>query len=258
MTNNVLGPVALVTGATSGIGRATAVLLAQRGFRVVLCGRRTELGGDVVAEIAGRSGVARFVECDVADRTDLQRLVAMTIDSFGQLDLLVNNAARFDAHSVEETADDVWNSVITTNLTSAYRLSQLAIPHLRAAGGGNIINIASVHAVATVGRLAAYAASKGGLLALTRQMAVDLATDGIRVNALVVGSVATDMSRAHARAAGVTPEEPGLGQRIGRVAMPEEVARVIAFVASPDASFVTGASIAVDGGLLARLSLPID
>ena len=250
------GRVAIVTGATSGIGRASALALAGEGARVVVAGRRRRLGAELAREIRSADGDALFVRTDVSKRVDVVRLVERSVDTFGRVDIVVNNAAVFDYHSVEETPEAVWDAVLATNLGSVYLVSKYSIPHLRRSGGGSIINVASVHALATGPHLAAYAASKGGVLALSRQMALDLAQDRIRVNALIVGSVDTDMSRSHGRAMGM--DDAAIDSRmddraIGRMARPEEVARAVVFLASDDSSFVTGSPLIVDGGLLARL-----
>ena len=173
---------------------------------------------------------------------------------------MVNNAALFAFASVEDMAEDDWDRIIQTNLTSVFLMSKYAIPHLRASGGGAIVNVASVHGVATVDHLAAYAAAKGGVIALSRQMAHDVASDRIRVNAVVVGAVDTAMSRQHAMAVGVDYEgvsgdSPILDQALGRMARPDEIAGAIRFLVGADASFVNGSALVVDGGLLARLAL---
>jgi NAD(P)-dependent dehydrogenase (short-subunit alcohol dehydrogenase family) len=155
---------------------------------------------------------------------------------------------------VHDTPEDTWDRVMAVNVKSVFLMSRAVIPHLKAGGGGAIVNISSVHALATVPRLAAYAASKGAVLSLSRQMALDYADDGIRVNAVIVGGVDTEMSAQHGAAMardGVTVS-PGTGA-IGRTAQPDEVARAVAFLASPESSFLTGAPLIADGGMLARL-----
>jgi NAD(P)-dependent dehydrogenase (short-subunit alcohol dehydrogenase family) len=250
------GHVSIVTGATSGIGLASARLLARRGASVVLAGRRVDEGQRAAAEIVGEGNVARFIPVDVSDPGAAEPLMARTLDTFGRLDSLVNGAAVFAHASVEHTDDETWERVIETNLGGPFRLARAAIPHLRAAGGGTIVNISSVHAVATTTEVAAYSASKGGLLALSRQMAIDLAPDRIRVNCLVVGAIDTEMSRIHRLATGgpddVPPEafDPSLLARVGH---PDEIARVIAFLVGPDSAFMTGAAVVVDAGMTARL-----
>jgi len=254
-SRSLAGRVAIVTGGTSGIGRATAQTLAAEGAAVVVAGRRKELGDTVVAEIVKGGGESIFVATDVTDGAQVEAMVATAIGAWGRLDILVNNAAAIGFGSIETTSDADWDRIIATNLTAVFRASRAALPHLRRAGGGSIVNVASVHALATTGDFAAYAASKGAVLALSRQMALDCAADRIRVNAVVVGSVDTDMSQAHAAAQGYSGEvhfDPA-DRRAGRMGTPDEIARVIRFLVSDDASFITGAPIIVDGGLLAKV-----
>jgi NAD(P)-dependent dehydrogenase (short-subunit alcohol dehydrogenase family) len=250
------GRCALVTGGTAGIGRAVAERLASEGASVVIVGRDQARGDAAEAQLREAGHDVIFVRADVAIAADCTRIVHVAVERFGRLDALVNNAATLVVGSVEETSDETWDLVLRTNLTGVFRVSREAIPHLRAAGGGAIVNVSSVHAYATVDRLAAYAAAKGGVVALSRQMAHDLAADRIRVNAIVVGSVATDMSRAHgAGRTGVWHDAPfdTAAPKLGRMAEPEEVASAIRFLVSTDASFVNGSAFVVDGGMLARL-----
>ena len=250
------GRVAIVTGATSGIGRATAVRLAREGAAVVAAGRRLHLGEALAQQLTGEGLLGRFIATDVSRAADVRDLVAKTVAEFGRLDIVVNNAAEFLFAAVDETTEEDWDRILATNLKSVYLTSREAIPHLRTAGGGAIVNIASVHAVATMERVAAYAASKGAVLALTRQMALDYTRDRIRVNALIVGGVDTAMSRRHMAALGKTLEEGGFvddDREVGRTARPEEIAAAVLFLVSEDASFVNGAPLIIDGGLLARL-----
>lgn len=248
----VVGKVAIVTGAGTGIGRASSVLLAREGAAVVACGRRTEIGLDLVSQLRDEGLRAHWVTADVSLRVDAERLVREAVDQFGRLDIVVNNAAMHHYRTLEETTEEEWDRVLATNLKSVYLVSHEAIPHLRAAGGGSIINVASVHAVATMEKYAAYAASKGGVLALSRQVALDVARDGIRVNAMIVGGVNTPMAWDHFASRGLTVElsDP---TEIGRTAEPEEIASGVLFLASSESSFVTGAPFYIDGGLLARI-----
>ena len=252
----VSGSVAIVTGATSGIGRATAVLLAREGASVVAAGRRANLGAELVAQLAAEGLEGHYIETDVSRREDVERLVRGAVDRYGHLDIVVNNAAAFLYRGVHETTEEEWDRVLATNLKSVYLVSHEAIPHLRAGGGGAIINIASVHAYATMERVAAYAASKGAIVALSRQMALDYTRDRIRVNSVVVGGVDTDMARQHSASLGQTLDEAGFPDDdtvVGRVGKPEEIAAGILFLASREASFVNGAPFIIDGALLARL-----
>ena len=182
----VAGKVAIVTGATSGIGRATAVLLAREGASVVAAGRREELGAELVEQLTAEGLSIHYIRTDVSKREDVERLVRGAVARFGRLDIVVNDAAMFLHRGVEDCTEDEWDQIIDTNLKSVYLVCHDAIPHLRAAGGGAIVNVSSVHAYATMERMAAYAASKGGIVALSRQMALDYTRDRIRVNALIV------------------------------------------------------------------------
>lgn len=248
--------VAVVTGATSGIGRAVAVRLARAGYAVVAVGRRRQLGEALAAELAGEGLEASFEPADIALAGDASRFVESAVATYGRLDVVVNNAAVYRTGSVEETEPETWELVLSVNLGGVYRVSRAAIPHLRAAGGGSIVNVASVHALATQARVAAYAASKGAIVSLTRQMAIDLAPDGIRVNAVLVGGVDTPMAAESFAGAGTTPEEAGWSvdpRVLGRIGRPDEIATVVEFLCSPGSSMMTGAAVVVDAGLLARL-----
>ena len=255
-SGRLTGKVALVTGMAAGIGRATFELLAAEGARVLGCDVRDD-GERAASELRARGLEAAFMVADVSRRSDVERLVAETVQRFGGLDVVVNNAAVGVFHkTVESTEEDEWDRTLAINLKSVYLVSRAAVPHLRARGGGSIVNVSSVHAFATTEGVAAYAAAKGGVLALSRQMALDLARDKIRVNAVVPGAVDTTMLQTHAELEGKSYEELGFvfdAAKIGRIGKPEEIARAILFLASDDSSFMTGAPLIVDGGLLARL-----
>ncbi|HEY2520351.1 MAG TPA: SDR family oxidoreductase [Streptosporangiaceae bacterium] len=244
-------PVALVTGAAGGIGRAAALLLARRGFTVV----GLDLGdaGDLQAELRDQQPASEVLRGDVSSAAP----VAAAVDraaALGPLTTLVNCAAILTCHDVASTDEDEWDRVFAVNVKGTYLTCRSAVPRLRAAGGGCIVNLSSVHALATVPHLAAYAASKGAVLALSRQMAIDYAADGIRVVPLIVGSVDTGMSRQHALAQGLPPGHAEPGRReLGRMAEPAEVAQVIAYLASAEAGFITGSPVVADGGMLTRL-----
>ena len=240
-------PVAVVTGASRGIGAAVADALGADGMRVASVDLR-----DAAAGVADDTHL--FLTADVARADEVRDVIARVTGRWGRIDVLVNNAGVLDCHAVDDTPEESWDRVMAVNVKSVYLMSREVIPHLRAAGGGSIVNISSVHAIATVPRLAAYAASKGAVLSLSRQMALDYADDGIRVNAVVVGSVDTQMSAEHGAAMTrdgiVVAAPPGA---VGRMARPAEVASVVAFLASPQSSFITGAPVIADAGLLARL-----
>ena len=244
--------VAVVTGAARGIGAAVASTLAQRGYRVVLADTDAA-GEDTAARVVAAGGSARYVGTDVSSAGAVRRLGAAAA-SIGPVRALVNAAGILRCNTVVDTDEAEWDAVMAVNLKGTYLTCRELIPAIVEAGGGAVVNLASVHAMATVPQLAAYAASKGAIVSLSRQMAIDYAAAGVRVVPLVVGSVDTDMSRQHATAQGLPPGhwDPG-ERRAGRMANPDEIAAVVAFAVSDDASFVTGAPLVADGGLLALL-----
>jgi NAD(P)-dependent dehydrogenase (short-subunit alcohol dehydrogenase family) len=255
MSERLNGRVALVTGAASGIGQATALEYARQGARVVISDLRED--GLTKAEALLLGAPALLKPADVSRSADCRALVEAAAEWGGGLDIVANIAGmgQFDA-TVETLEEEEWDRVLAVNLKSLYLVSKYAIPHLRARGGGVILNVASPHAFATTEGVAAYAASKGGAVALSRQMAIDFAKDNIRVLSVVPGAVDTPMLRAHAERQHTTLDALGFGtdpRTVGRVGTPEEMAKALAWLASDEASFVNAAPIFVDGGLLARL-----
>lgn len=251
------GAVAVITGAESGIGRATTNVLAEEGAAVMGVGLRRELGDGLVDELRTRGLVGRFIVADVSTSEGANAAIAAAVEAFSSLSILVNNAAVISFGTVEECPEEEWDRIMRVNLKSVYLVSRAAIPHMRAAGGGSIINVSSAHAIATADHVPAYATSKAGVLGLTRQMAIDFAKDGIRVNAVLPGGTDTPMARQHLSFLGRDPGEAAYkpdDRRISRVAQPAEIARAILFLASRDASFMTGSPLIVDGGQLARAS----
>jgi NAD(P)-dependent dehydrogenase (short-subunit alcohol dehydrogenase family) len=251
------GEVAIVTGATSGIGRSTAQLFAEEGASVIAAGRRAAEGQSLEAELTNAGLIAKFVQADVSTSEGANRVVAAAAEAFGRLTIVVNNAAEFAFGSIEECSEEEWDHIQTVNVKSVYLVSRVAIPLIRAAGGGSIVNVSSGHAIATMERVAAYATSKAAVLGLTRQMALDYAPERIRVNALIVGGVDTAMAKRHISALGRDLKDatfqPG-DERVGRTAQPREIAEAALFLASDKASFVVGSPLIVDGGVLARLN----
>jgi NAD(P)-dependent dehydrogenase (short-subunit alcohol dehydrogenase family) len=244
----------LVTGAATGIGRATAEYLVAQGAMVLGAG----LDGEEGKALAGRYAESQLIfrESDLTRETEVQAAVAMASERLGGLDGVVNCAGIYPTGKrLEELSDEDWDRTIAVNLTAIFRICRATLPLLRAAGGGSIVNIASVHADATVPGVPAYAATKAAVVGLSRQMALDYAVDRIRVNAVLVGSVATRMTLDGLEAAGGA-EALGLSfepNRIARIANPTEIASAIGFLISDASSFVTGSAMQVDGGLLARL-----
>jgi NAD(P)-dependent dehydrogenase (short-subunit alcohol dehydrogenase family) len=252
----VEGNVTIVTGGATGIGSATARLFAREGARVVVADVNERAAADTVAQIERDGGEARFRRTDVSVPADVEALVEATASELGRIDVLVNNAAILVSKSVTDTAPDEWNRVIGINLTGVYLGCHYTIPHMLRQGGGVIVSMASPHSFATGKTIAAYAAAKGGVVALTRQMALDYGRHGLRINCVVPGAIDTPMLRQDIQA-GDNPEENvgnwGRVQPIGRVGTPDDVAKVILWLATDDAGFVLGAPIIADGGLLAQL-----
>jgi NAD(P)-dependent dehydrogenase (short-subunit alcohol dehydrogenase family) len=249
------GKIVVVTGAESGIGKATASRFVQEGAIVYGLGLRLELGKSWIFDMQGSLGEANFVLCDVSNSSEVSSSIKEIGERHSRIDVLVNNAGKFLYGDVTETSETDWDSILSTNLKSMFLTSKFTIPFMKVAGG-SIINIASVHAFATMEKVPAYAASKGAVVALSRQMAIDFIKDGIRVNSVVVGGVNTDMSIKHALSTGRTMEDLGFVHDVnilGRAAEPEELAAGITFLASEDASFVVGAPFLIDGGLTADL-----
>lgn len=246
--------VVLITGAAGGIGRATVRVFAGCGWRVIGVDRR-ELDEPFPAD-----GV--YIQSDISNPDDIRSIYEQAKTFSPVLDAVVNNAAVQIAKPLLETSAEEWDMVMASNLRSVFLGAKLAYPLLTAAGGGALVNVSSVHAVATSANIAAYAASKGGLLALTRAMAIEFAKDNIRVNAILPGAVDTPMlrsglDRGHLDGGSLIDRLENLARKTvnGRVGQPEEIARTIYFLAdSTQSSFITGQALIVDGGATARLS----
>ncbi len=244
----------LLTGAAGGIGRATAACFASQGWHIIGVDR-AEFGPGFP-----KPGV--FIQADISKPEDLRAIYDQARAYSPYLDVVVNNASIQVAKPIIDTSLEEWDAVIASNLRSAFVGAKLAFPLLKAAGGGAIVNVSSVHAVATSANIAAYAASKGGLLALTRAMAIEFAPENIRVNAVLPGAVDTPMLRAglargHLGGETMVERLDNLARKTvnGRIGQPEEIASAIYFLGdSAQSSFMTGQALIVDGGATARLS----
>jgi len=246
--------VVLITGAGGGIGRAAVDLFAEKGWRVI--------GVDRAPYGKGFPADGHFIQADISHPESAGQIFEQARLFSPSLDALVNNAAVQVAKPLVETTVEEWDAVMASNLRPAFLLAKLAFPLLKAAGGGAIVNVSSVHAVQTSANIAAYAASKGGLLALTRAMAIEFAKDNIRVNAILPGAVDTPMlrsglNRGHVGDGDMQSRLDNLARKTvnGRVGKPEEIAHAIYFlVDDAQSSFMTGQAMIVDGGATARLS----
>lgn len=262
MKGELAGRVAFVTGGSQGIGRAIVEVLAANGAAVSVCGLEVDRVDETVAAVGAAGGQALAVPADVTDRSSVDRAVEATVQRFGRLDVLVTSAGIQRYGDVVDTDESTWDQVLAVNLKGVYLAAKAALPHLRASGHGSVVVISSVQGHVAQAGVAAYAASKGALEMLVRSMAVDEAVHGVRVNAVCPGSVDTPMLRASARrfSDGTDAGEQALVERwgrshpVGRVARPDEIAEVVAFLVSDRASFVTGEDIRVDGGLLSTLA----
>jgi NAD(P)-dependent dehydrogenase (short-subunit alcohol dehydrogenase family) len=246
--------VALITGGTSGIGEATAVLFAEEGAGVAITGRDEERGRAVAERIAKDGGKAIFVRSDVRKTEECRRAVDETLGAFGGLDILFNNAGVFYPHTVIECSEEEWDLQIDINLKGTFLMSKAALPQMIEQRRGVIINNSSGWGIAGGDAAAAYCASKGGVVLLTKAMAIDHGRQGIRVNCVCPGDVDTPMLPEDARMRGLKWEEylAGCANRpMGRIGTTDEIAKAVLFLASDDSSFMTGAALVVDGGGLA-------
>lgn len=241
--------VAIVTGSTKGIGCATAKLLAAEGAKVVIVGTTEEAGNAVVAEILAAGGEAFFQKTNVTSGTELDALVQAALDNYGRIDILVNNAGVGGSlANMDQITDEEWDKVLATNLTAPFQIMKRVIPVMEKAGGGSIVNVASMASTGAGRGGIAYTTAKHGLLGLTRQVSLDHGHGGIHINAVLPGPIDTQMI---ARVLAM-PQHP-LNMKIkmspaGRPGQPEEVAKAILFLASDESSYIQGAALAVDGG----------
>jgi NAD(P)-dependent dehydrogenase (short-subunit alcohol dehydrogenase family) len=243
--------VALITGGTSGIGEATAYLFAKEGAAVAITGRNETRGHAITAQILGSGGKAIFIRTDVRKAAECDRAVAETLQSFGRLDILFNNAGIYYPQTTLECSEEEWDLQIDINLKGTFLMSKAALPGMIAQGSGNIINNSSGWGIVGGDHAVAYCASKGGVVLLTKAMAIDHGRQGIRVNCICPGDVETPMLPEDAKMRGLKWEDyiAGCANRpLGRVGTADEIAKAALFLASDDSSFITGAALVVDGG----------
>lgn len=248
------GRVAVVTGGGSGIGRAAAELFAAEGAAVAVVDLSTEAAEEVAGKITADGGRALAVTANVAVNAEVEAAVTATVNAFGRLDVLYNNAGCGSSGSVANATEDDWDRAMAVNGKGTFLMSRAAVPHMISAGGGAIVNQGSVAGLVAVPNFFSYCAAKGAVVALTRSMAVDLAPHKIRVNVLCPGTVFTPLMEPMLTARGGGDLQKGLAMTvakypIGRLGTPEDIARVAVFLASDDAAFMTGSVVAADGGM---------
>ncbi len=250
----LLGKVSIITGATSGIGEATAKLFAKEGSKVVLAGRNERRGNALAEEINKEGYEAIFVKTDVSSSTDVQNLINKTVEKWGKIDVLFNNAGIEIDGFVADYSEEDWDKVIDTNLKGAFLCSKYSFKQMIKQGtGGSIINNSSVLGIVSLPGCSAYSASKSGLIGLTRALALDGAPYKIRVNCLCPGFILTRLTEQYIDKKNPEKylETVGRLHPIGRIGRPEEIAYAALFLASDESSFITGAVIPVDGGITA-------
>jgi NAD(P)-dependent dehydrogenase (short-subunit alcohol dehydrogenase family) len=247
--------VALITGAGSGIGRATALRLAEEGAKIAVADKNAAMGNETVQKITSAKGQAIFVEADVSKVSDTERIVAETVKQFGQLNILVNNAAILLEKTIVDTSEADWDRIVDTNLKGTFFCAKHAILQFRKQGGGGaIVNMASVNSFFAEGGIAAYCATKGGIAQLTRALAMDHSAEGIRVNAINPGWIETPMNANYFAIGPHVKAQAAKLHAIGRIGQPEEIANGVLYLVSDEASFVTGAMLTIDGGFSAGLA----
>ena len=247
--------IAIITGATSGIGKATALRFADEGADLVLTGRRVSLGKDVETECRQKGVRAVFVEADHSKPEDCQRVVDAALKEFNRIDILFNNAGIVTSGTAETTPEDVWDETLALNVTAVWRMCKLVIPVMKKQGGGVIVNNGSDWSVVAGKDAFPYVVSKGAVGLMTKAMALDHAREGIRVNAVCPGDTFVDrwMEKGYFEGSGAVSVEEAMKESseyipMGRFGKPEEIANAVVFLASDESSFVTGHLLLVDGG----------
>jgi NAD(P)-dependent dehydrogenase (short-subunit alcohol dehydrogenase family) len=248
------GKVALITGGGTGIGRAIALAFAREGASVTVAGRRLEKLREVIGEVQKQGGAGLAMECDVTRVREVARAVKGTVERFGRLNVLVNNAGTLHVSTVEGISEEEWDRVMTVNVKGPFLMSRAVLPEIRKCGGGAIVNIGSVLGLFAVKDRAAYSASKGAVTMLTKSMALDHAHERIRVNCICPSVVETDLVKGvfNKTERGQEMLKARLATiPLGRLGRPEDVAEMAVFLASEESSWLTGAAIPLDGGVTA-------
>jgi NAD(P)-dependent dehydrogenase (short-subunit alcohol dehydrogenase family) len=243
--------VALITGGTSGIGRATALAFANEGAAVAFTGRDAGRGAEVVRDIEESGGRGLFATADVRSADECRRTVDATLGAFGRIDVLFNNAGVFFPNTVLECSEEEWDEQVDSSLKGTFLMSKFTLPSMIARGSGVIVNNSSGWGLVGGDHAAAYCAAKGGVVVMTKAMAIDHGPQGIRVNAICPGDTMTPMERGEAERRGWSWEryvEWASDRPLRRMGEPEEIARAVLFLASEESSFITGAAIPIDGG----------
>lgn len=255
--NRLQNKVAVITGGGAGIGRATCELFAEEGAAVVIAERDAQTGRAVAEHIQSKGGQALFVQTDVSDEASIQHMVAEAVRVFGRLNILVNNAAVFVLRGIEATPEE-WRQILDVNVMGPALVAKHVVPEMRRAGGGAIVNLSSISSFIAQPKFVTYNTTKAAIANMTRCMALDLAPDNIRVNAVAPGAVWTQIVERQCREAGMdraaADKEPSWGgaHMIQRIAEPREIAYAILFLASDEASFITAENLMVDGGYTAK------
>ena len=245
------GKVALITGGTSGIGSATAIRFAEEGAAVAITGRNSERGQQVVDSIVAKGGEALFIRSDVCIADDCRQAVEKTLERFGKIDVLFNNAGVFHPRTIPDCTEQEWDETIDSSLKGAFLMSKYALPSMIERGSGSIIHTSSGWGILGGDKAAAYCAAKGGLIVMAKAMAIDHGPDGIRVNCVCPGDVMTPMLPDDAVKRGISWDEYAEGAKnrpLGRIGTTKEIADAVLFLASDESSFVTGEALVVDGG----------
>lgn len=245
------GKVALITGGTSGIGSATAIRFAAEGAAVAITGRNVERGEQVVKDIAEKGGDAIFIRSDVRSAADCRQAVEQTLERFGQIDVLFNNAGVFHPKTIPDCSEEEWDETIDSSLKGAFLMSKYVLPSMIERGSGSIIHTSSGWGVLGGDKAAAYCAAKGGLIIMAKAMAIDHGPDGIRVNCVCPGDVLTPMLPDDAAKRGMAWDDYAAGaakRPLGRIGTADDIANAVLYLASDESSFVTGDALVVDGG----------